>query len=1117
MTYFLVSPYSNKNNGISNYCVFAQKLLVGAGIDAEIIGNREELRPGELERLILTRAQNEQDIVEVPDSWGLFANNDANVRLHVRLHAPSEFLQRLNGVPVNHQRWQRELGLIRKANWVSSPSLANYQAYENIGPLCSDVRIFPNPVIPGLAPYGEKDIDVVYIGRLDKVKGADYLYQLLLHLPRNLRIAVLGINEADFCRAFSFTPSENIEFYGWVSNEEKEHVLARAKVCAILSRFESYSLVAAEAITKRCHLVAWNVGGLAECFPLSTVKLVNQGDVANFSALILDALGLLSPNPDDIRQFVARNNEKYVAAVRQILSGREQNVPPTHDGYSEVAWASSFSLSQVRSTYVNNLLTSRKLKIFGFSMMNEHAEEMWGALLERHASDYRFVSRKDLGYNSKFNNKFYIDPSKFLVYDWRFQCERLLQDISSFNPDIVFVFNGNTVHFAQPIRMLREKLRVPLVFSELGWLPQNGFIYFDERGANHRSGIAQCGLESLIGRVDNHVKNAIRREVESALLVLQLPGDSTLGAEPYPLQIPHQDLVAHVRKSIPPHIKLYVRKHPRDVNEYQYEELINCEADSSESLAASFIKVDAVIGVNSTALLEALAAPVEIYHLGHGLLSNKDLAVDCTDGEILSRWRSTIEINMAPRLAFLDYLKLRQLDVAAYHRSAQPVTVAAALYPIAHSLALGNVDAFLYGDGRKPSIEKEAANQCPVHVRQNVQMVSNMQMVQTTPNRNQVAAKAKKLLRDPRRFIKDYVTKRSADSLSVRLMMKGPRVAEWILGRDLQNMLQKRRLGEQLEQEYKKIARFSRYVPKQVFLYHKTKWIYFGVTKAAVSFAKSKRALALPNDAIFDLAAMLCEAGNYSAALEKAVTCLKRDPRIFRRKQYLRLAYYTVGHQNLKELIPDYEVEFVEKLASCFKSVAGHQKEFLALVKQASKDFCVIGNSPAARGLRRGKDINTKKLVIRFNSYDTSLDRRKDIGMRTDIWVKSPSFEEVRRKDVSGLKMVVLTGTNHLDRSPSAYDFLFDFVEAGVKVCCVPPDIYSTLATKLNAPPSGGIQILYWLRDIVGPLPTVAVLGFSTELEHALQGPAGEKGQKRHYHHNWAAEIKLIRGEILKE
>lgn len=106
-----------------------------------------------------------------------------------------------------------------------------------------------------------KDIDVIFVGRLDLVKGSDYLSKLISHFPNNINIKIIGINitEKDYVNLIN--SKCNVEFLGWVDNETKLELLKKSKVCIIPSRFESFSLVAAEAISCSCHVVAWGRRG----------------------------------------------------------------------------------------------------------------------------------------------------------------------------------------------------------------------------------------------------------------------------------------------------------------------------------------------------------------------------------------------------------------------------------------------------------------------------------------------------------------------------------------------------------------------------------------------------------------------------------------------------------------------------------------------------------------------------------------------------------------------------------------------------------------------------------------------------------------------------------------
>ena len=162
-----------------------------------------------------------------------------------------------------------------------------------------------------------------------------------------------------------------------------------------------------------------------------------------------------------------------------------------------------------------------------------------------------------------------------------------------------------------------------------------------------------------------------------------------------------------------------------------------------------------------------------------------------------------------------------------------------------------------------------------------------------------------------------------------------------------------------------------------------------------------------------------------------------------------------------------------------------------------------------------GKEINTKAMVARFNSFDVSLEKRTDVGQKTNVWVKSPTFEEVSRKLLHDLDVVMITGTNHLDRSPSAYDFFCDFIpHKNIIIGITPPELYMRISQELSAPPSGGMQFLSLLKEISGKIDKKNLSGFSFSVNDALKGVNGEANQKLKYNHNWTKEVDYIAKRI---
>lgn len=1085
--YWIASPFSTKNNGISNYCENAKEILCSAGINSQIITNEEGLNVVEFEKKI-TSLISPQDHLEIPDAWGLFSKSKPACKLHTRMHAPSLYLQQLNGTPENKIRFSRELAAIYNADYISSPSVANSLKYTLDDH--KHVNHFPNPIIANkeTTTHKEKDIDIIFIGRFDKVKGADYLYNLLWHLPPKTKVAIVGIDTSEAENYLSACQHIDVDFHGWIDNSVKDQLLSRSKICAILSRFESFSLVCFEAIVKHAHVVSWHVGGIPECFPKNFVTTIKEGNILAFAAACAENLEHFSSKKFETTDFINQNNLKFTNGIIAFIEGRRLE---TNSQLRAPEYGSIEKINLIKKDIVSRFFSAPKMKILGYSMMNEHAEQMWGAAHSLF-DNYNYVSRKPLGYNNKFDENFPIDSDKYFVYDWRFETARLSAHVKTFSPDMIFVFNGNNSHFDLAKSNIEQDNNTPFVFSELGWLPQYGHIYFDAEGANHKSRFGKSTLEDLVGDIKTEELVEKDFQYNKVLLALQLPGDTTLSPESFPKQYSHEDFISVIRTSIPKHFHLVVRKHPRDTNTYNLQNLENTSFDLNSDGETSLKEVDVVISVNSTFLFEALKYEVNAYHFGLGVISNKGVALDCTEKNIDELWLSKIKFSKTRREILLSYMKKRQFNVSNFHKNKDPASYADSLYPL--------IESKLEHDARMVIPVKQPASPTNKNLTKN-----------TTPTISQKHKKlgaCEKLLH----YAND---KKLANNFLFNILMKVPAFRFRATKNLMMEPIKNKKIGIELDNEFKKIRNIQKVVPEKTFIYYRAKWVYYGLSKPIINFSKSQLINKLNISQKMDVAAILCEGGAYAHALDLAKECLKSQPSIFRKKQYLRLSHLVAMEAHYLNSLPEDEATYISRLNECFERVNKDQSEFIKYLQKHKHSFAIIGNSPNSRGTKLGKEINTKSMVARFNSYDISLEKRTDVGQKTNVWIKSPTFEEVSRKLLHNLDVVMVTGTNHLDRSPSAYDFFRDFLPyKNLIIGITPPELYTRVSTELSAPPSGGIQFLSLLKEVSGKIQKDNISGFSFSLNDALKGVNGEANQKLKYNHNWAKEVDYIAKRI---
>jgi glycosyltransferase involved in cell wall biosynthesis len=131
----------------------------------------------------------------------------------------------------------------------------------------SRLRVAPNPVDTGFfAPAGrERDIDVLFVGRLSHEKGVDVLLRALVELPRGQRVVIAGDGplrrELESQAAGS---GADVEFTGWVDRDALRALYARAALQVVPSRSEPQGVVVLEALASGTPVIGSDVGGIAE-------------------------------------------------------------------------------------------------------------------------------------------------------------------------------------------------------------------------------------------------------------------------------------------------------------------------------------------------------------------------------------------------------------------------------------------------------------------------------------------------------------------------------------------------------------------------------------------------------------------------------------------------------------------------------------------------------------------------------------------------------------------------------------------------------------------------------------------------------------------------------------
>ena len=106
---------------------------------------------------------------------------------------------------------------------------------------------------------------ILSLGRMVATKGLDTLVRAMCDIDCRLVMCGKGPERRKLEKlAEKLGISDKVEFRGYVSEEEKEHLMNTCKLFAMPSRFESFGLAAVELMSHGRPVVATNVNGLPE-------------------------------------------------------------------------------------------------------------------------------------------------------------------------------------------------------------------------------------------------------------------------------------------------------------------------------------------------------------------------------------------------------------------------------------------------------------------------------------------------------------------------------------------------------------------------------------------------------------------------------------------------------------------------------------------------------------------------------------------------------------------------------------------------------------------------------------------------------------------------------------
>lgn len=197
------------------------------------------------------------------------------VTTHYHGESASSLRNRLLSLYHPFGRWavQRADEVVAVSNWERERLQSDFGVSATIVPNGVDVERFTNT-----KPVRRKRPYLLTVGRLEEYKGVQHVVRAMAKLPEyDLFIAGSGPYREELDRIARDTGVSNqVEFLGYVDDEQLPKLYAGAEIYVTMSEFESYGMTVAEALAAGTPCVVRNTTGLSDWIESQGVDAVND-------------------------------------------------------------------------------------------------------------------------------------------------------------------------------------------------------------------------------------------------------------------------------------------------------------------------------------------------------------------------------------------------------------------------------------------------------------------------------------------------------------------------------------------------------------------------------------------------------------------------------------------------------------------------------------------------------------------------------------------------------------------------------------------------------------------------------------------------------------------------
>lgn len=178
-------------------------------------------------------------------------------------------------------RIEIEEEIVRNCDMVVSPTereaFALRERYRNIR-----VLVIPHGVdIQQFRPSSNGHARLLFVGRIDPIKGLDVLIDALRSIKRDIHLDIVGgpsKDKGNMERVREYAEDLPVDFHGAVKHEELASYYRNASILVVPSYYESFGLVALEAMASARPVIGFEDTGLSETVGRDAGILVERNE-----------------------------------------------------------------------------------------------------------------------------------------------------------------------------------------------------------------------------------------------------------------------------------------------------------------------------------------------------------------------------------------------------------------------------------------------------------------------------------------------------------------------------------------------------------------------------------------------------------------------------------------------------------------------------------------------------------------------------------------------------------------------------------------------------------------------------------------------------------------------